>query len=565
MLFYLSFAPVMEITEDQTSGCMYDDGAGVSNPTPNHYESLYKLKGLSSEELRKRRRISEVQIRKQKQEDFFNSKRILDSDEVEFTLADDCCIISKAVLDMIKSGNFQNESAGLKFLRSRISESAEDVNCMSSLGDISLISQLTRLLIRGDEELVDDLSWILVNMFRRHEKQPFTDDVRGQVLPTFCGLLQRATSPKNTVPAQLENSVLSQILWSTAALVEASVANRNYVVGSGIVQNILHIASKNKKLVILRHIMFLIAVLFADIHEFTPDIAELCLLLPLVAQHLSSEDETIQADAVRACKLMSESVEFFGPMAETGILTKLVQSIPACSSFVLQGVLRSIGNIIQETSLYTKEMLGENLLANLLPLMSRNATMREACFICSNIAAEGGDVLQAVLDAGTLKQISVVLEMADYETRKEAFYIMYHTATSSRSCHLAALLGADLMAPLCDFLTVLEYSLVADAMEALSSLLAYGEQLAMGLTDFLNPVATKMEELGAKDKLEFLCDSHSMNIHVAAHEILEKYFYSSDENDMTTHEAVSLPPYTGAVPRDTVDETIDMIVKSVCL
>ncbi|VDM65927.1 unnamed protein product [Strongylus vulgaris] len=74
-----------------------------------------------------------------------------------------------------------------------------------------------------------------------------------------------------------------------------------------------------------------------------------------------------------------------------------------------------------------------------------------------------------------------------------------------------------------------------------------------------------MEELGAKDKLEFLCDSHSMNIHVAAHEILEKYFYSSDENEMTTHEAVGLPPYTGAVARDTVDETIDMIVKSVCL
>ncbi|VDM65128.1 unnamed protein product [Strongylus vulgaris] len=149
---------------------------------------------------------------------------------------------------------------------------------MSSLGDISLISQLTRLLIRGDEELIDDLSWILVNMFRRHEKQPFTDDVRGQVLPTFCGLIRRATSPKNTVPVQLENSVLSQLLWSTAALVEASVANRNYVVGYGIIQDILHIASKNKKLVILRHIMFLIAVLFANIHDFTPDIAEVCLL-----------------------------------------------------------------------------------------------------------------------------------------------------------------------------------------------------------------------------------------------------------------------------------------------
>ncbi|RCN32806.1 hypothetical protein ANCCAN_21377 [Ancylostoma caninum] len=60
-----------------------NDDAGVSNPETSHYESLYKLKGLSSEELRKRRRISEVQIRKQKQEDFFNSKRRLDNDEVE--------------------------------------------------------------------------------------------------------------------------------------------------------------------------------------------------------------------------------------------------------------------------------------------------------------------------------------------------------------------------------------------------------------------------------------------------------------------------------------------------
>ncbi|KAL6742260.1 hypothetical protein Aduo_015426 [Ancylostoma duodenale] len=542
-----------------------NDDAGVSNPETSHYESLYKLKGLSSEELRKRRRISEVQIRKQKQEDFFNSKRRLDNDEVEFTLADDCCIIPKAVLDMIKSGNFQNESAGLKFLRSKISESAEDVNCMSSLGDISLISQLTRLLIRGDEELMDDLSWILVNMFRRHEKQPFTDEVRGQVLPTFCGLIRRAASPKYMVPAQLENSVLSQLLWSIASLVEVSPANRNFVVANGIVQDILNIASRNKKLVILRHIMFLIAVLFADIHEFTPDIAELCPLLPLIASQLSSEDETIQADAVRACKLMSECVEFFGPMADSGILCKLTQLTGSCSSYVLQGVLRSIGNVIQESSLYTKDMVRENLLVNLLPLMSRNTTMREASFICSNVAAEGGDMLQAVIDSGTLKQISVLLEMADYETRKEAFYIMYHTATSSRSCHLAALLGAELLAPLCDFLTVLEYSLVADAMEALSCLLAYGEQLAIGLADFLNPVATRMEELGAKDKLEFLCNSPSMNIHVAAHEILEKYFYSTDENEVTTQSAVTMPPYSGAMVRDTMDETIDMIVKSVCL
>ncbi|VDP40847.1 unnamed protein product [Heligmosomoides polygyrus] len=191
--------------------------------------------------------------------------------------------------------------------------------------------------------------------------------------------------------------------------------------------------------------------------------------------------------------------------------------------------------------------------------------MREACFVVSNIAAEGGDMLQAVLDAGILKEISALLEMADYETRKEAFYIMYHTATSTRSCHLAALLGADLLAPLCDFLTVLEHSLVADVMEALSSLLAYGEQLAMGLTDFLNPVATRMEELGAKDKLEFLSDSHSMNIHVAAHEILERYFYSYDENEMTTQLAASMPPYSGVQIRDSMDETIDMIVKSVCL
>lgn len=51
--------------------------------------------------------------------------------------------------------------------------------------------------------------------------------------------------------------------------------------------------------------------------------------------------------------------------------------------------------------------------------MTRNATMREACFVVSNIAAEGGDMLQAVLDAGILKEISALLEMADYETRKE--------------------------------------------------------------------------------------------------------------------------------------------------
>ncbi|PIO74235.1 hypothetical protein TELCIR_03768 [Teladorsagia circumcincta] len=74
----------------------------------------------------------------------------------------------------------------------------------------------------------------------------------------------------------MENSVLSQLLWSIASLVEVSVASRNFVIAGGVVQDILHIVSKNKKLVILRHVMFLIAVLFLDIQEFTPDIVEVC-------------------------------------------------------------------------------------------------------------------------------------------------------------------------------------------------------------------------------------------------------------------------------------------------
>ncbi|VDM58981.1 unnamed protein product [Angiostrongylus costaricensis] len=512
----------MDVTENEQKikssdryGC--SGGAVLTNSDTCHHESLYKLRGLSNEELRKRRRISEVQIRKQKQEDFFNNKRRLDNDEVEFTLADDCCIIPKTVLNMIKSGNLQNELAGLKFLRSKIAESAEDVNCMSGLGDISLISHLTRLLIHGDKDLTDDISWILVNMFRRHENRLFTEDIRGQVLPTFCGLIHRAASSKNG----------------------------------------------NKKLVIIRHIVFLIATLFSDIHEFTPDLIELFPLLPLISRQLSSEDLTIQSDALRACRFMSEYPDFFQPMSDAGIQIKLVSLLPSCSSFVVYESLRSIANVIQETSLYTKDMVNSGLLFNMLPLMSRNTTMREACFVMSNIAAEGNDMLQAVLDVGTLKEIAVLLEVADYETRKEAFYVMYHAATSSRSCHLAAILGADLLSPLCDFLTVLEHSLVADVMEALSALLAYGEQLAIGLTDFLNPVATRMEELGAKEKLEFLCDSHSMRLHVAAHELLEKYFSSLDDFELTTQHAVSMRPYSGE--RDSMDETIDMIVKSVCL
>ncbi|KAK6035982.1 hypothetical protein COOONC_26513, partial [Cooperia oncophora] len=138
----------------------------------------------------------------------------------------------------------------------------------------------------------------------------------------------------------------------------------------------------------------------------------------------------------------------------------------------------------------------------------------------------------AVVVLCVLKNIQVYWKWQITRHVKRQFLICIHAATSNRSCHLAALLGADLLAPLCDFLTVLEHSLVADVMEALSSLLAYGEELAMGLADFLNPVATRMEELGAKDKLEFLCDSHSMNIHVAAHEILEETSYTGPSSSL---------------------------------
>uniref|UniRef100_A0A0K0CYU1 ANK_REP_REGION domain-containing protein n=1 Tax=Angiostrongylus cantonensis TaxID=6313 RepID=A0A0K0CYU1_ANGCA len=230
--------------------------------------------------------------------------------------------------------------------------------------------------------------------------------------------------------------------------------------------------------------------------------------LPLISRQLSSEDLTIQSDALRACRFMSEYPDFF----------QVIFYFTSFYSFHLEDFSYFYVFRIFFFQKHSADMVNSGLLFNLLPLMSRNTTMREACFVMSNIAAEGNDMLQAVLDVGTLKEIAILLEAADYETRKEAFYVMYHAATSSRSCHLAAILGADLLSPLCDFLTVLEHALVADVMDALSALLAYGEQLAI---DFLNPVATRMEELGAKEKLEFLCESHSMRLHVAAHEILE--------------------------------------------
>ncbi|CAD6199529.1 unnamed protein product [Caenorhabditis auriculariae] len=477
---------------------------------------MYKTKGLNLDECRKKRREIGVQIRKQKRHEILENRRkisqfVFESGSVSAIPAD--------ILQQLRSETYHCEENSINYICEKLRSDKLTVDDLSVHGVFSMLSEI--YCNRQNEVLRSAIRSIILQVARipQDSKMKETDCVKA-----LCFILSQHEESTN---------IVCDMLQSISVFVGVNAAFRNVAFDMAIVPCLLNAYEKND-VRLSRCVMWLVSQLFHRLYDYSPCVEEVAPLLEIVSDGMKSSDEVIQCDAIRACALMAEWQDIWPEMQSSKIL-------PPTGQFFIFGTRR----------LFTEEMVDCGLLEILRPLIFVRYLARDVCFILSNISSEV-HMIGKIISAGFLSELTKIMEFSNFDTRKEAAYTMCHCCSSTEAEHMVAVLECGALRAFTDLLTVMDPTLVLEILDALDQLLSFGERdLA---PDYTNPVATKLEQLGGRRKLEFLTESQHVEIHVRAYALIDRYF---DDDEL-----VGLNPCSSEI-RSSVDATIEAVLATV--
>ncbi|CAI2355094.1 unnamed protein product [Caenorhabditis sp. 36 PRJEB53466] len=500
---------------------------------------MYKSNGRDQNELRRKRREDEVQIRKVKLEEKFDRNRKI---TVERPMMSD-----EQTSELVRTTVEKLQSMQAKEVNSAILEVYENV----SNGTWTL-----PLLIKV--EILNKLADVYCNRPINGEAR----DVVSRILLKLSGheTTDREKSDEKCMQALSQNlssyndneEILCDTLQAFACFFARSVAFRNLALDFTFIPDLLALYDRKLSLHMNRSLMWITAVFCERLYNYSPDVTEILPLLDMIADGIQSSDSMIRNDATATLVALSDWRPILEHISCYRLCSMLVQNLRNSSGNARPTVKWGISSIIQTTSHFTEEMIDAGLLTVLRSFINVSYMSQEVCFIISNICVEGVHNIDKLIESGVLREVARVMETSEYRVRKEAAYVMCHCCLSTKPAHLQYMLENGMLAPLTDLLTCMDASLVSFILDALQALLDFG-LLYFNSVPASNPVVVKLEEIGCREKLNFLCESQCVDIHAKAYTMLESYFENEDET----------PAIDMNLAHQSIDDTIDTILNYV--
>ncbi|EGT55366.1 CBN-IMA-1 protein [Caenorhabditis brenneri] len=491
--------------------------------------------------MRRKRREDEVQIRKIHREEQFERNRRA---TVQRSLSnEEVSELMKTVLDGLHSFQEEHNYQALRkfnndldkklwaietIAKAQILNKLADVYCNRTIGDTTrqLVSQI--------------LLKISVLDSRNFEKSSFDN---------IC--IQSLVS--NISAFSTNEDVLCDTFQALACFLIRSITYRNLALDNAIVPELIEVSTKTMSVRLQRTLMWLVSLFCEKLDKYSPHVDEVTPLLEIIATGITSSDPMVQTDAASSCAFLADWPPIYEHMSEHKLCSMLVANLSNDKGNARPKVKCGISYIIQATSYFTEEMIDAGLLEVLKGFVNVSYMSQEVCFIISNICVEGEHTIDKLISSGVLREVARVMEAAEYRSRKEAAFVICHCCSSSNRRHLEYVIELGMLVSFTDLLTCMDVSLVAYILDAIHSLLQFGD-LHLN-SDNSNPVAVKLEEAGCRQKLEFLSESQCFDIHIKAYTILERFY--EDEDVMTAEQEI-----TNYQPHSTIDNTIDMIIRN---
>eukprot|EP00979_Chaetoceros_neogracilis_P017738 scaffold10267_cov270-Chaetoceros_neogracile.AAC.36 len=510
-------------------------------------------KGIDSEQGRRNRNDTRLQLRKNKREEGLQKRRAMntaaasdasgsnsnstanqDLPKKRFTLVDIPTLVTVFQNVSATEDDILNSITGFRKMLS-----VENSPPVAEVIEANMIAKFVQLLTHSNEKIQFEAAWALTNV----ASTEFTRTVvEHGALPYLVQLLMSGNA-----------DVREQSAWCLGNIAGDATDLRDLVLEAGALDSMVANIQNPANDSLLTNVVWALSNLCRGKPQ--PALELVAPAIPHLCKIIESGKEDALMDACWALSYLSDGNDArIDAVVSTGITSTLVKLLKSDNATIVTPALRTLGNFVSGNDTHTQAVIDADVMNVVLPLLNHHKKniRKETCWLLSNIAAGNhGQINSLVSRPEILSAVLKLVHNAEWEVRKEATWVASNIATGGNALHVHCLVELGGITSLCSVIDSADPKILLVILEAIQSILRVGEANGRDYIGFV-------DECDGLDKIENLQEHENNHVYEKAVFIIETFFgvdEGEDENLVPTIDgdtfAFGLP--TKAMEDDAVD------------